>query len=398
MKNLYITMYVERDVGDYFRKIASAYNVVAIVGPRQAGKTTFLREESRGRNASYVLFDDPDPRSLFEEDVKKFEKQYVEGYEVAILDEVQYCRDAGIKIKYLSEMGHRIWLTSSSEVLLGRDILSCLVGRVSIVKLYPFSFPEFLKAEGVKEASEESLRREVWEHMTYGGYPKVVLTGDLEIKKTMLRDLHETMILKDVSKTFSIDDVISLEKLARHLAANPGGAVSYESLSADLKLSFQTLRKYLDALEKSYLLKRVPPFYTNKAKEIAKQPKTYFLDCGLRNAVTGTFPAEPSGRDFESYVLSELLKIGHFPRYWRTKSDAEVDYVIEKDGETIPLEVKVHTEVGKVERGMHSFIEAYAPKKGFVVSYKGENGRIKLKGCSLTYTNITGLWKELGRA
>src|SRR3989338_7603907 len=166
-------MYISRTIEPYFQKLQQSYRLIAVVGARQAGKTTFLKEQAKTEKAAYVLFDDPDVRDLFDADIKKFERQYLEGVEVAILDEVQYGKDAGIKLKYLFEQGRTIWLTSSSEILLGKEILSYLVGRVSLVKLYPFSLSEFLVARALAEITPVVLQRSIWEQALYGGYPKV---------------------------------------------------------------------------------------------------------------------------------------------------------------------------------------------------------------------------------
>lgn len=380
-------MYVEREIKRIFKKVLDAYNIVALVGARQAGKTTFLKENMKQLHSSYVLFDDPDVRALFESDIKKFEKQYVEGYDVAVLDEVQYCKDAGIKLKYLADKGRKIWLTSSSEIILGKEILSYLVGRVSIVRLYPFSLREFLASKSQKEVTSGILERSVWEHMTYGGYPKVVLAEDIETKKILLKDLCDTMILKDVARTFSIEDIRALEEFVKYLSVNMGNILSYETVSNDVKISFQTLKKYLDALEKSYVIVRVPPFYTNKAKEITKQPKAYFIDTGLRNVVAKTFNIEPDGNLFENYILSELIKLGFLPKHWRTKSKAEVDFVIEKGGAIIPIEVKLNAAPGRIERSMRSFIETYKPKTAIIVAYKGTKGSMNVDGCNVVFTD-----------
>ncbi len=390
-------MYVEREIVRNFRKIASAYNAIAVVGARQAGKTTFLKEQMKQTGYSYVLFDDPEARTLFEKNVKKFEKQYVEGYEVAILDEVQYCKNAGMNLKYLVDKGRKIWVTSSSEIILGKEILSYLVGRVSILRLYPFSLSEFLTAMGQKEMTEEALMRNVWEHMTYGGYPKVVVSDDVETKKMMLKDIYDTMILKDVAQTFSIDDMRALEDFTKYLSANIGGALSYEKLSRSMNISFRTMVKYLDAMEKSYLIARVPPFHTNKQKEIIKQPKLYFIDTGLRNAITKNFPTEPDGHLFENYVFSELLKMGFAPKYWKTKVGAEVDFIVEKGNEIVPIEAKISAKPGKIERSLRSFIETYEPKTALVVSYNGDAGKMDVAGCNILFTNafeMKGLLKR----
>lgn len=388
-------MYIERDVKERFDKVAKVYNLVAVVGARQAGKTTFLREHIKNRHASYVLFDDPDARALFEEDIKKFEKQYINGYELAVLDEVQYCKDAGRKLKYLAEKNKKIWLTSSSEAILAKEILSYLVGRVSIIKLYPFSISEFLAAKGQKEVTSNILQRNVWEHITYGGYPKVVITDDNEIKKVILRDLYDTMLLKDIARTFSIEDIKALESFTKYLSVNIGSLLSYENISRDIKMSFHTMRKYLDAMEKSYLIVRIQPFYRNKSKEITKQPKIYFVDIGLRNAIANEFNQDPNGLQFENYVLSELLKFGMQPKHWRSKAKAEVDFVIEKDNCIIPIETKLNAEPGRVERSLHSFINTYKPKSALVVTYKGKNGKTNINGCSVHFTDILGMRKIL---
>jgi len=388
-------MYIEREIKNRFDKIFKSYNMVAVVGARQSGKTTFLKKQMGQYNSSYVLFDDPDARALFEEDIKKFELQYIEGNELTILDEIQYCKDAGRKLKYLVDSGRKLWITSSSEIILAKEILSFLVGRVSIMKLYPFSFDEFLIAQGQKTTTSKIIQRAIWEHMRYGGYPKVVLTKDPEMKKTILADLYETMLLKDVARTFAIDDIRSLEEFSKYLAQSIGNILSYNDFSSSLHVSFQTIKKYLDAMEKSYLIMRVYPYFTNKLKEIVKQPKLYFVDTGLRNTITKEFDVGSDGKIFENYVFSELLKLGIIPKYWRTKTKTEVDFVIEKEKEVIPIEVKLQADSDKIERSMRSFINQYHPKTGLVVTYKGNKGTIKIDGCTVHFVDIVGLKKHL---
>jgi predicted AAA+ superfamily ATPase len=383
-------MYVKRDIANLFRSLSENYNMLAVVGARQAGKTTFLKEQMKKHQYSYVLFDDPDARALFDDDVKKFEMQYIEGHEVSVLDEVQYLRDSGSKLKYLVDSGHNIWITSSSEILLSKDVLSFLVGRVSIVRLYPFSYTEFLRARKQKASTPAISKRLVWEHMTYGGYPKVVLTKDPIMKKIILRDLYETMILKDVARTFSITDMNALDRLSRYLALNTANLISYDNIARTLGISFPTLKKYLDAMEKSYLIVRVRPFFTNKNKELTKQPKIYFLDCGLRNIIVGDFPDEPTGKAFENYVLSELLKSGYIPKYWRSKSKAEVDFILDMGSNIIPLEIKVSAGSYTIERSLHSFINSYGPKKAFIIFYEGKERKKKVNGCEVSFVDMDG--------
>lgn len=387
-------MYIERSIKKEFNKISQIYPSVALIGARQAGKTTFLKEHAKSKKASYLLFDDPDIRNLFEEDIKKFEKQYMEGFDINILDEVQYCKNAGRNLKYLTDTGRKIWITSSSEMILSKEVLSYLVGRVSIIKLYPFSIEEFLKMKDYKEFTKQMLERAIWEHILYGGYPKAVITDDIELKKTILKDIHQTMILKDIAKTFMIENINSLEQFSKYLSLNIGNQLSYETISKNLNLSFQSIKKYLEAMEKSYLISRITPFYKNKNKEIAKQPKIYFIDTGLRNAIANNYNTEPDGKLFENYICSELIKAGFTLKYWRTKTKAEIDFIIEKDSEIIPLEVKLNS-AEKIEKSFYSFIDIYKPKRAYIVSYKGENKSIKYKNCKIHFTDTLNLIKSL---
>ncbi len=384
-------MYVERDIRELFGNMHEASKMVALVGARQCGKTTFLKEHASRFDSNYVMFDDPDARGLFDEDIKKFELQYVKGHELTVLDEVQYCKDAGRKLKYLVDSGHKLWVTSSSETLLGKEVLSHLVGRVTVARLHPFSLNEFLRARGQKAATAKTMDRHIWEHITYGGYPQAVLAENLEMKKIILRSLLETMLLKDVAKTFSIEDMDGLERCARYLAETIGGVLSYNGACNALGLSFPTLKKYIDALEKSYLVVRTKPFFTNKVREITKQPKVYFLDTGMRNAVANRFETNPSGNIFENYVATEIIKAGHTPKYWRTKAGAEVDFVLDMGEQQSPIEVKLDAGAGNVTRGMMSFIESYRPKHALVVSLKGSGESVKVGACRVTFTDVPGL-------
>jgi predicted AAA+ superfamily ATPase len=281
-------------------------------------------------------------------------------------------------------------------MLLSKEILSHLVGRVSILRLYPFSLPEFLSARGIVEATDKALERSVVEHMAYGGYPKAVIEKDLEMRRTILSDLYQTMMLKDVAQTFSINDMGSLESFCRYLAANAGGILSYENAASAAGISFQTVKKYLDAMEKSHLVMRTQPFFANRQKEIVKRPKAYFLDCGLKNAVARNFPAAPDGQAFENYVFTELVKAGHAPKYWRTKAGAEVDFVVEIDGKPVPIEVKLAPEEGKVESGLRAFIDSFKPQLAVVVGLRAEKHALKTGGCRVDFTDVAGLRGALG--
>lgn len=387
-------MYVKRTLEQKLSLVRGEYGLIALVGARQSGKTTLLKECMMDENASYILFDDPDPREIFDRDIKEFQLQYLSGKKLTVLDEVHNCSGAGQKLKYLADTGHKLWITSSSELLLSRDVLSYLVGRAAILRLFPFSYEEFLRAKEQKVTTKAISRRMVWEHLTYGGYPRVALSENVELKETILRNLYETITLKDIARSFSISDIASLERFARYLAVNVGNPLMYDTVSKTVGISFPTIKKYLDAMEKSYLIVRVKPFFTNKNKELVKQPRIYFLDTGIRNMVARNFSRDPDGKVFENYVLTELLKMGLEVKYWRTLAKTEVDFVVEKGKDVMPIEVKLRSDTSRIGRGFRSFIDTYSPKEAYYVSFEGDEGEKEVNGCHVKFVNVSNLYKQ----
>lgn len=383
-------MFVKRELESVFKKLQNIYPVIALVGPRQAGKTTFVKEALVSEK-NYLLFDDPDVREIFDTDIKSFEKQYLHKAEVSILDEVHVAKEPGQKLKYLADSGYKIWVTASSELLLSHEVLSFLVGRVSVLRLFPFNFTEYLTANNIYALTDQILLREITEHIRYGGYPKVVTTTDLSLKKIILRDLYETMILKDIAKTFNLLDFSAIEKLTAYFAINTGGQVTIESLAQNVGISSPTIKKYLEAMEKSYLLHLVKPFYNNKTKELTKQPKVYFMDTGMRNSIRNNFNEDGPG--FENYVLTELVKHGFKPKYWRTKTKLEIDFVIEIGDTVIPVEVKIsETRIGS---SFKSFINEYKPEIGYIVVLRGESINLEYEGCNIYFVKTNQLINNL---
>lgn len=391
-------MYITREITKKFMAASRLNTIVTVVGPRQAGKTTFLKAQAEAENASYLFFDDPDVKELFDVDIKRFENQYVSKEGITILDEIQYGKDPGRKLKYLADKGEKIWITSSSQILLRKDVLGWLVGRVSVIKLYQFSLGEFLSAKGLKEPTSKTLYRSIEEHMVYGGYPKVVLAKEKQDKESLLRDLYETMVLKDIARTFKIEDISALERLSTYLSHCISNVISYDNICKDLGLSFQSVKKYIDAMEKSYLILRVQPFYRNKLKEIIKQPKLYFIDTGMRNSIAKEFNVsqENKGKLFENYVMSELIKVGKEINYWQTKGGAEVDFIVRNGSSVVPIEVKAKADPGSLGTGMNSFISSYKPKTAYVVFLDGEESTIKREACTVKFVTIKTLLSDLG--
>ncbi|MBI4727097.1 ATP-binding protein [candidate division TA06 bacterium] len=375
-------MYINRSIEPELQKHIRLFDVTALVGPRQAGKTTLMRKRLESLSGGrYFSFDDPDVLALFDRDIKHFERQYLAPGGLTGLDEAHYGSDAGRKLKYLADRGHRLVISSSSELLLSKQVLSQLVGRVGVIRLFPFSLAEFGQAAGLVETTPAIKERLLWEHAAYGGYPKAALSPELEDKRTILDSLYNTLLYKDVAQNFSITDLAGLERLVRFLAGNIGLLLSFQTAAKFTGISYPTLKKYLEALEKSYLIRLITPLATNPNKEIVRQPKIYFLDTGLRNAGLGQYPAslEDQGALFENYVFTELLKMSVSLKYWRTKARAEVDFVIQTGKTLLPIEVKLKP--GARPSGLASFIEQHHPARALIVCSTGPVSERKVNGC-----------------
>ena len=233
--------------------------------------------------------------------------------------------------------------------------------------------------------------------LKYGGYPGIVLQEDNEVKVNLLRDLLETILLKDVARVFTISDLDTLQRLAKFMAINIGSPLVIDNVCRDLGLSYSTMKKYMNALLKSYLLVEIPPFFTNRNLEMKKQSRYYFLDMGLKNALLNDFSPALKGREFENLVISELIKSGFSPRFWRTKGGAEVDVVLEIGRAVVPVEIKTTVKGVRIERGYMSFIKKYKPDKGFIVGLDVEREEVRANDCIVRSVTLKELLMELHR-
>ncbi|HED06158.1 MAG TPA: DUF4143 domain-containing protein, partial [Ignavibacteria bacterium] len=217
---------------------------------------------------------------------------------------------------------------------------------------------------------EKRLALHIQKFVSYGGYPRVVLSDDYEEKKNILKNIYSTLILREVKDLFGIAESQSLIKLVKALALQIGNLINYSELCDISGFKFSKLKASVSILEKVFIANRCYPFSSNKRNELVKNPKIYFVDTGLRNVIVNDFKDErtDSGALYENLIYSEYLKKGKKLNYWRTKSGAEVDFI----DESIPLEIKLTPKIGK---SLHSFIAKYSPEKAFVVS--GRNAASK---------------------
>lgn len=400
--------YIPRKLETTIRKYLSLPQIIAVVGPRRSGKTTFLLHlEKKLQNCQYLNFENQKLLDLFDLDIESFARLYVKPNKHLVIDEFQYAKKGGKNLKFLFDFypQTKIFISGSSSIDLTVKILKYLVGRVLVFKLFPFDFEEFLSARdnnlltlstSTNIASSSPLVKEIIkyfaEYLLFGGYPEVVLAKDEETKKTLLENIYSLYFLKEVRDLISLSDDYKLKNLIKALALQVGNIISYKELSSLSGFEFRSLKRYLNFLEKTFVTFFLLPYFTNKRTELAKNPKVYFFDTGLRNSVLNNFSALESRVDkgslIENYVAILLCNALREVKFWRTKNKAEVDFVFEKEGKLFGVETKTGQETN-IPSSLASFIGKYTVEKAFLVN----SVRAKTKKIGQTPIDFIPYWQ-----
>lgn len=375
-------MYIERELEKSIRKYIRKKEILVITGMRQSGKTTLVQHIQKSIKGSiFLTFEDVDIRHLFDHAVKDFIRVYIDPYDLIFIDEFQYSTAGGKNLKYIydTKPGKKIIITGSSAPELTVQAIKYLAGRVFVFELYPLTFNEFIKYKSpdlwtaitaIKNKSATSelsalVQPYMEEFMIYGGYPRVALASDKEEKKTILKNIYQTYLLKDIASIAAIADDYKFAKLIKLLAVQTGNITVYNELSVSSEIPFIDLKKYLNFIDKSYVAKFISPFFTNKRTEIVKNQKIFFCDTGLRNAVIGDFrklhDRTDKGALLENFHFCQFIKANKTLKYYRSKSGAEVDFIIEKPEGIEAIEIKSNISQASITRALHSFNEKYNP-------------------------------------
>lgn len=324
-------------------------HVLIIFGPRQVGKTTLLKSFLAQTKLKYKLDSGDNIRTQNLLGSQDFDKilEYAQGYNLIAIDEAQNIPNIGMALKILVDHvpGLSIIATGSSSFDLSQSIGEPLTGRKSTLTLYPIAQLELLNLYNKYE-----LREKLEDFLIFGGYPEVVSAQTRQEKISILTELVDSYLLKDVLSMEKIKKSETLLNLVQLLAFQVGQLVSHNELATQLGITAKTVARYLDLLEKSFVIHKLGALSNNPRNEVTGKHKYYFLDLGIRNAVIAQFNSlnlrNDVGQLWENFVFIERLKNttykGFYGKrfFWRTYQGQEIDFIEEIELERTAFEVK----------------------------------------------------------
>lgn len=334
-------MWFNRYYEKQFHNLLKPGNVLVIYGPRRAGKTSliqkflnaFVGRYFQGTGEDMLLAD------VFASQSVQRLVSHFSGYDLVVIDEAQYIPDIGLGLKMLVDHMPSVSViaSGSSSFDLSNKIGEPLTGRQKILLLFPISVLEWQEQFGTMDVMQK-----LEDFLVFGMFPEVLQMPNIQDKIEYLNTLRDSYLLKDVLILENIRNAAKLTRLLQLLAYQIGKHVSLSELAGQLGLSKQTVERYLDLLEKVFIIKRVGGFSRNLRKEITKSNRYYFLDNGIRNALINNFNSLSSRDDvgmlWENFIFAERLKRNTYLRrfanyyFWRTYNGQEVDLVEEEGG------------------------------------------------------------------
>ena len=411
--------YIPRELEKTIQPFLKRKEILAVVGARQVGKTTFLEHlfsnlKKQKKKAEFLTFERENDLALFES-IEDF-KDYYKDYQILIIDEFHYAKEGGRKLKYLFDTTKiKFIISGSSSLELTFETGRYLVGRMFKFLLYPFSFREFLLSKDKRLLAlletrfgdvlfqkldlKKTFGREInsriqklfEEYLIFGGYPAVVLAETREEKIKILESILENYLLRDIGALLNLKTKGEILKIAEFLSTQVSNLLNYQELSRISNLRYREVITHLEILKNTFLVETLKPFYKNPRTELVKTPKIYFFDNGFRNYLISDFKEinkrNDVGRLVENYVFSLLQRksLGKI-NFWRTKSKAEVDFLIQREGEIIPIEVR-YSPSPLIGKSLFSFIEKFSPKYGYILT-KGFFGIKKIKKTNIYFIPV----------
>ena len=366
---------INRSIKETIKKSISQVPVITLLGPRQSGKTTLVRELFP--DFTYVNLEDKAARELAENDYVGFFKKYSEPL---IIDEVQRVPDllSAIQVKVDEDRrkNGRFILTGSHQPRLREAVAQSLAGRTTIHTLFPLSLEE-IKNSGKLEDLDGNIIR--------GFMPELYLDNVRE-PYVYYRDYLDTYIEKDLRQMISVKDLNAFLRFLTLLAGRIGQVVNLSGMSGEVGVSSTTLGEWLSVLEDSFVIFKLQPYFSNISKRIVKSPKIYFVEPGLAAYLLGIENARQASRDplrgnlFENIVVLEAMKTrlndNKEPNlfYVRTEKGVEVDLILKKEGKLYPFEIQSSmTPNNDFTKNLRTFCNCEPNAGEMSVIYGGEN-------------------------
>ena len=399
--------HIKRRLFEALKSHLVSKEISIIVGPRQAGKTTLMKElldqvrQVGGKTVFLNLDYETDKTYVATQDtlINKLRLEFGNGPGYVFIDEIQRKKNAGLFLKGIHDLGlpYKLIVSGSGSLELKESIHESLAGRkrmfeLSTVDFFEFAdwktayaytdrLPEFFAVESSKTVAL------LEEYLNFGGYPRVILAGPAAEKSLIINEIFSSVIERDITGLLQINRPEAFSLMIKILASQTGQLLRYSELAKQVGISLPSIKKYLWYAEKTFIIRLVTPFFSNKQKEILKSPVPYFCDLGLRNfslgllgAIAGSAGAGFTFQNLVANLLQDHLEPVQSLHFWRTNAGAEVDFVISGPAGLLPIEVK-YRDLPSVEvgRSLRSFIKKYHPLKAFIIN-KSFSGSRNIEG------------------
>lgn len=364
---------IDRFIADLLQDELYEGKALLVFGPRQVGKTTALKKLIAAQAQSYLFLnaDESDVRESLENTTSTQLRLLFGNHKIVFIDEAQRVANIGITLKLITDVltDVQVIATGSSAFDLASKTQEALTGRKREFFMFPLSFAEMVQHHGLLEE-----KRHLEQRLIYGYYPEIVTKP---IKATNnLRELAESYLFKDVLQLDFIKKPILLTKIVKAIALQIGSEVSLQEISRLVGADVHTVEKYMDILEKAFVIFTLPALSRNVRNEIRKGRKIYFYDTGIRNALIANFNGLKNRTDtgalWENFVIAERMKWLRYNNkhvdtyFWRTTQQQEIDYLEEENGQFSAVEFKWNSK--QKARFSKTFLNAYPIANSMVIS------------------------------
>lgn len=358
-----------RTIENNIKEKINSGKAIIVVGARQVGKTTLLKKILKDKDYLFLDADDPSTRNLLQNPTTEQIRTFIGDYKYIFLDEAQRISGIGLTLKIITDQFNdvQLFVSGSSSFDLGNELNEPLTGRKWEYELFPISWEEYENKIGFIKAEQQIENR-----LLYGFYPEVINNQGQE--RETIKNLVNSYLYRDILAFSDIRKPEILEHLLQALALQMGSEVNYNELSQLIGVNKITVQKYIDILEKGYIVFRLNSFSRNLRNEIKQNRKIYFYDNGIRNMIIGDFKQLnlrlDKGALWENFLVSERQKQNKYKDtfakmyFWRTQQQQEIDFVEEKDGVISAFEFKWKN---KKTRFPQKFLDAYNAN-GFVIN------------------------------